>query len=162
MYDLLTDPTETQNLAYPPLASLTPEQQAQRARLSAKLERVVANTLVPRLGVEWPVDIKASGTMDVVQVTALSRSEAGGVTGSPVGGYPQTGAIGASIEVVYTPLSGGTKGSCWAANRTAAGSSGAPCLVGLEWTVRAGAGSMQVRERESYFFGERGRWGERI
>jgi hypothetical protein len=138
MYDLVADPTEVTNLAFPATV-LTPEQAAQKARLAAKLDQVIAKRLVPRLGVEWPIDL-ASSDMGVVALTPLSRSEAGGVTGTPVGGAP-VAQPGATAEVVYTPV-GPDKAPCFAAfNGT--GGSGSPCLVDVEWTVRAGAGSLQ-------------------
>lgn len=144
MYDLLSDPHETNNLAFPSGPLLTPFQLAQRDRLSAKLQQVVATKLTPRLGVKWPINMTA--TTALVQATELSRSDAGAVTGSPVGGAPVS-QPGVTIEIVYTPIKGS---SLFPASLLAFGNSGGggsldaaiPCVADVQWSVFSGAGSM--------------------
>lgn len=137
MYDLWTDPDEVANLAWPG-ANVTTEQRAQRVRLAAKLQRVVDTRLVPRVGVEWRLDI-SSTTMAALDRTTLSVSVGGGAQGPPIGGFPLT-QPGANAEVTYTPV----VGSCLDED---GGAGGPPCVVDAEWSVLSGAGTMQGTAR---------------
>lgn len=152
MYDLLTDPQETTNLAFHDpnvpqaftngcgglCANLTAFQLAQRQRLSAKLQQVVATKLRPRLGVKWDVNLtsspaSAAGGTVLVQATELSRSDAGAVEGQPVGGFPFLNAPGgATIQIVYS----------FVVNANSSLPLPQPCLADVEWSVFSGAGSL--------------------
>ena len=129
-YDLLTDPDEVDNLAWPGRAPLTPYQAAQKNRLAAKLAQVVARKLVPRLGVTWPVAI-ASAAMVTTDETSLSRSASGAAMGLPVGGMPAT-PPGVTVEVVYSPVGG-----------FGATNASAPCVADVEWTVYSTPGIIE-------------------
>ncbi|MCX7020730.1 MAG: sulfatase-like hydrolase/transferase, partial [bacterium] len=129
-YDLLTDPDEVDNLAWPGRAPLTPYQAAQKNRLAAKLAQVVARKLVPRLGVTWPVAI-ASAAMVTTDETSLSRSASGAAMGLPVGGMPAT-PPGVTVQVVYSPVGG-----------FGATNASAPCVADVEWTVYSTPGIIE-------------------
>lgn len=78
MYDRLTDPQETDNLAWPGrAASLTPEQAAQKDRLAAKLAQAVATKLTPRLGYKWHLNMTSSA------MATLATGGGGGVNTCP-------------------------------------------------------------------------------
>ena len=121
-YDLLTDPTEVDNLCWPGRAPLNPYQLAQKNRLAAKLAQTVARELVPRLGVTWPVAV-GSAAMVTTDESALSRSASGAAMGLPVGGMPAT-PPGVTVQAVYTPVGG--FGSTNAS---------APCVADVDWTI---------------------------
>ena len=130
MYDLLTDPQETYNIAFPGNAPyLTPEQQAQKARLSAKLAQTVTRKLAPRLGVAWPISV--SGAVDTTAASDGERSATGAVTGTPLGGFPTT-LPAASAQVVFTPAGG----------FVTAAQTGA-CIADVDFSLYSGAGSIQ-------------------
>lgn len=163
MYDLLTDPQETNNLAFHDLnvpqvftngcgglcANLTAEQLSQRQRLSAKLQQVVATKLRPPLGVKWEVNITSSPTSGaaggtvLVEATELSRSDAGAVEGQPVGGYPFGTTPGATFQIAYSPVVNGTSlSSLVPLPSSLLLPPPQPCVADVAWSVYSGAGSI--------------------
>ena len=165
MYDLLTDPNETNNLAFHDpnfpqsltngcggfCANLTAEQLAQRQRLSAKLRQITETKLRPRLGVQWAINLTstpgslAGGTVLTV-ATPLSRSDSGAIQGQPVGGYPwlngPSGA-GATVQLSYDFVVGSNSSSSSSSSAAAAPFlPPQPCVADVEWSVFYGAGSI--------------------
>lgn len=135
MYDLLTDPREVKNLAWPGV-NVTAEERAQRARLSAKLQRIIDTRLTPRLGVEWHLDMTSTSLATLTR-EPQAVSVGGSAQGNPIGGFPVL-QPGASAEVTYSPVLG--VGACFDA--TAGAGPGAPCVVKVDWSVLSGAGTM--------------------